>query len=90
MSDGVSSTSASATEERLRRILIEHYRIDAARLTREASLEDLGLDSLGMTELLFYIEDEFQLKLPSDVAPLPTLGAAVHYVDGLLATNTSS
>jgi acyl carrier protein len=89
MSDSVSSTGASATEERLRRILVEHYRIDPARLTPEASLEALGLDSLGMTELLFYIEDEFQLKLPSDVAPLPTLGAAVQYVDGLLATRTS-
>jgi acyl carrier protein len=73
------------TVEHLSQILVENYKVDPARLTLDAPLESLGIDSLGMAELLFSIEDEFHVKLPADVQPPATLGAAVSYVDGLLA-----
>ncbi|MGH8206770.1 MAG: acyl carrier protein [Steroidobacteraceae bacterium] len=72
------------TLEQLSQILVQHYKIDPARLTVDAPLESLGIDSLGMAELLFFIEDEFHLTLPADAQPPATLGAAVSYVDGLL------
>ena len=73
------------TLERLSRILVKNYKIDAERLTLNGPLEELGIDSLGMTELLFFIEDEFKVQLPFDPIALPTLGDAVLYIDGLLA-----
>jgi acyl carrier protein len=73
------------TLEQFSQILVQHYKVDPARLTLDAPLESLGIDSLGMAELLFFIEDEFHLTLPSDAQPPTTLGAAVSYVDDLLA-----
>jgi acyl carrier protein len=73
------------TLEQLSNILVEHYKIDPARLTLHEPLEQLGIDSLGMAELLFFIEDEFHVQLPGDAPLLPTLADAVHYIDGLVA-----
>ena len=73
------------TFERLSDILQKHYKIDPARLTPNEPLEQLGIDSLGMAELLFFIEDEFHVQLPSDAPLLPTIEDAVRYIDGLLA-----
>jgi acyl carrier protein len=73
------------TLERLSKLLVKNYKIDPARLTPDGPLADLGIDSLGMAELLFFIEDEFKVQLPFDPVALPTLGDAVAYIDGLLA-----
>ena len=73
------------TLDRLSKILVKNYKIDAARLTLDGPLEELGIDSLGMAELQFFIEDEFNVQLPFEPVALPTLGAAVRYIDGLLA-----
>jgi acyl carrier protein len=73
------------TLERLSKILVKNYKVDPERLTLNRPLEELGIDSLGMAELLFFIEDEFKVQLPFDPVALPTLGDAVRYIDGLLA-----
>lgn len=73
------------TLERLSKILVKHYKIDPARITLHEPLEQLGIDSLGMAELLFFIEDEFHMQLPSDAPLLPTLADAVRYIDDLTA-----
>ena len=72
------------TLERLSKILVKNYKVDAERITLDGPLEGLGIDSLGMAELLFFIEDEFKVHLPFDPVALPTLGDAVSYIDGLL------
>ena len=74
------------TIERLSRILVQHYKLDPARLTPEQPLSALGIDSLGMVEILFFIEDEFGVHLPSEGISLGTLGEAAKYVDGLIAS----
>ena len=73
------------TLQRLSKILVKNYKVDAERITLDGPLEELGIDSLGMAELLFFIEDEFKVHLPFDPVALPTLGDAVSYIDGLLA-----
>uniref|UniRef100_UPI00286CE6CD phosphopantetheine-binding protein n=1 Tax=Roseateles sp. TaxID=1971397 RepID=UPI00286CE6CD len=64
----------SQTFERLSAILIKDYKLQPDRLTLDARLENLGLDSLGTVELLWTVEDVFQIKLPGDPVDLPTLG----------------
>jgi acyl carrier protein len=73
------------TLERLEKILAERYHVDPARITVDAPIEALGLDSLGMTELLFFIEEEFQISLPYEPVSLRTVGDAVRYIDEVLA-----
>ncbi|MBT9491403.1 MAG: acyl carrier protein [Paucibacter sp.] len=76
------------TLERLSAILIKDYKLQPDRLTLDAPLESLGLDSLGTVELLWTVEDVFQIKLPGDPVDLPTLGDVVRYVDELVAGQT--
>ncbi len=73
------------TLERLRAILVNDYKLDVARLTPDAPLEGLGIDSLGVAELLFNVEDEFKITLPPEPVQLPTLGDVVRYIDALSA-----
>jgi acyl carrier protein len=74
----------------LQRILIKDYQLAPDVLTRNALLEDLGIDSLGTAELLFNIEDTFHLVLPPEPVHLPTLGDVVDYIDKLAAQQTAT
>ncbi len=49
-------------------------------------VEDLGFDSLGMTELLVLAEDAFSLEIPvEDALKQRTLGEVSDYIEGRLA-----
>ena len=74
----------TTTFERLSAILLKEFKLQPQRLTLDAPLESLGIDSLGTVELLWNIEDAFQIKLPADPVDLPTLGDVVRYVDELI------
>ena len=74
------------TLERLSRILVQRYKLDPARLTPDQPLGSLGIDSLGMVEMLFFIEEEFGVHLPSEGVTFGTLEEAAKYIDDLVAT----
>lgn len=73
------------TLERLSRILVQRYKLDPAQLKPDQPLDSLGIDSLGMVEMLFFIEEEFDVHLPSEGVSFGTLAEAVKYIDGLIA-----
>jgi len=52
-------------------LLKERLGIDKERVTLDASLEDLGIDSLMQIELLFDFEDKYKVKIP-DLTEKPT------------------
>jgi len=55
-------------EETVRGVLIAHLGVDPERLCGDARLdEDLGLDSLGLTEALLVLEDELAVSIPDPV-----------------------
>lgn len=73
------------TLSRLQSILMKNYPLEQDALSREALLENLDIDSLGVMELFFSIEDEFKLNVPNDKVNLKTLGDVVDYIDRLAA-----
>ncbi len=77
------------TLERLEKILEERYHVAPDKITLDAPIESLGLDSLGMTELLFFIEEEFEITLPYEPVSLRTVEDAVRYIDEVLALRSS-
>ncbi len=77
-------TTAATTFERLRTMLARDYGVDPAKLSPDALLEDLGIDSLGAAELLFNIEDEFGIRVSTEPVPLKTAGEVVGYIDALV------
>lgn len=78
------------TLERLEKILDERYHVPRDRITLDEPIEALGLDSLGMTELLFFIEEEFEITLPYEPVAMRTVGDAVRYIDEVLATRPAA
>ncbi len=73
-----------STFERLRSILVRDYKVDADAVTLESSLESLNIDSLGATELLFTIEDEFEIRLTKEPVNLATVADVVGFIDALV------
>ncbi|MGB6602860.1 MAG: phosphopantetheine-binding protein [Steroidobacteraceae bacterium] len=75
-----------STLEALQSILIKEFKLTPDRLASEATLADLGIDSLDLVDLIFKIEDRFGLQITDDVPrSLATLGDVAAYVDELLA-----
>lgn len=56
----------TTTFERVQAILEKKYSLKAETITPESTLESLGLDSLDLIEVLFDVEDEFQIRIPQD------------------------
>lgn len=73
------------TTDRLIAMVVKDFKVDPDRLSPHARLEDIGIDSIGVAELLFNIEDEFHLKLPDVPLDLATFGDVVRYVDEQIA-----
>lgn len=63
--------------------------IETAEIVPEASLADLGIDSLMMLELIFECEDRLAIKLPEDMKSPQTVGEMVALMDGLMASQKS-
>jgi len=77
------------TTDRIIAMLVKDFKVDPDRLSPAARLEDIGIDSLGLAELLFNIEDEFHLKLPDVPLDLATFGDVVRYVDEQIAAQST-
>lgn len=45
-------------------IIAEQALVDPSEITEETTLESLGLDSLAMVEVVFGIEEEFDISIP--------------------------
>ena len=73
------------TFERLAAMLAKDHKLALDQLTPDAPLEGLGIDSLGMVEMLWNVEDEFKIKLPLKTVELHTVGDVVRYIDELVA-----
>lgn len=65
--------------------LVEKFDIDREKLSPESSLADLGLDSLSIVELVFDVEDEFDIEISEEDANFTTLGEAAALCDKLIA-----
>jgi acyl carrier protein len=77
----MTSMTFDNTEKRIRALLVKDFKLDPGTLTHDARLEDLGVDSIGMAELIFNVEDEFGLKLPDVAVQLTTFGEVVQFID---------
>ncbi len=70
--------------EFLAQVLSEKYDVPREAISPEATLTELGLDSLTIVELLFDVEDEFGIEVPEERATFQTLAEAAALVDELV------
>ncbi len=69
--------------ENVKKIVVEHLGVDAAKVTDNASfIDDLGADSLDTVELVMAFEEEFGIEIPDDAAEkIVTVKDAVEYIN---------
>lgn len=72
----------SNVDERVKKIVVEHLGIDAAKVTEGASfIDDLGADSLDTVELVMAFEEEFGIEIPDDAAEkIQTVKDAIAFI----------
>ncbi|MES2830420.1 MAG: acyl carrier protein [Pseudomonadota bacterium] len=73
------------TLEWLQTTLEKDYGLSRDRLDPQAGLEELGVDSLGVMELFFLVEDVFKITVPQEQVALQTIGEVARYIDDLIA-----
>ena len=71
--------------EKVQEIIVKELKVDAAKVTLEASLkDDLGADSLDAVEIVMDIEDEFGVEIDDTKAEaISTVGDLVSYIEEL-------
>lgn len=67
------------------RTLSERYALPVESIVPEARFDTLGVDSLSLIELLFDLEDKFDIRLPENHDGMQTIGDVVRVVEDLLA-----
>src|SRR5215467_8537303 len=71
----------------IRTALAKRLKRDVSQVRLEDNLrDDLGLDSLSMLEMVFEVEEAFNLEIPDDdLSKVTTVGDVVTYVESRLA-----
>ena len=54
----------SDTQTRIREIIAEQAMLEPGQVTDDATPADLGIDSLGLVESIFALEEEFDITIP--------------------------
>ena len=69
--------------ERVKKIVVEHLGVDAAKVNDGASfIDDLGADSLDTVELVMAFEEEFGIEIPDeDAEKITRVKEAVEYIE---------
>ncbi len=69
--------------DRIKKILVDRLGVDESKITENSSfLDDLGLDSLDIIELIMAFEEEFNIEIPDkDAEKIKTVGDAIRYLD---------
>ena len=78
--------------DKIIKALAEYLRRDAATIKENYHLrDDLGLDSMAVIELLYKIEETFNLQIPDeDLVGLTTVGAVAGYVEKRLTPSRAA
>lgn len=76
-----------SVEERVQKIIVDQLGVSAEEVKLEASfVEDLGADSLDLTELIMAMEEEFELEIDDKEAQkLIKVKDAVDYVSSQIS-----
>jgi len=72
-------------EETVRKIVCERLDKKPDEVTDEARfIEDLGADSLDLTELLMALEEEFNIDIDDEANQIETVADAIKYIKSKL------
>jgi acyl carrier protein len=91
----MSETLNDTVRDRVVAILAEQAMLDPAQVGMDATLQDLGIDSLGLVEAIFAIEEAFDIQVPFNANDpkdsefdISTVATMVRAVESLVSART--
>jgi len=69
------------TQHELFEFIAQNQTVDVATLTLETTLDSLGIDSLAKMELVFQLEDYFNITVPNEDLAVDTLQEVLDLVN---------
>jgi len=88
---------AETVKDKVIAIIAEQAVLEVSDVTEEATLEDLGIDSLGLVESIFAIEEAFDIQVPFNANEpetsefdISSVAAIIKAVEGLVAEQHSA
>ncbi|MDH3234253.1 MAG: acyl carrier protein [Alphaproteobacteria bacterium] len=78
----------SDVESKIREIIAKEAQIDASKLTLDANLADLEIESIDLVSIIYNIEEEYDIYIPQDDEQfkLDTFRDVVDGVNDLIAS----
>ena len=88
---------AESTKQKIINILSEQTLIDPSDIKENLSLEDLGIDSLALVEIVFSIEETFNITIPfnandptNSTFDISNVNSIIHAVENLIKSPSGS
>lgn len=76
----------AALDDELLDLIAEEALIERGKLTREATLEDVGLDSVGVVSVVFAAEEKYGVEIPDETFEgVKTVGDVLDRVEAIIA-----
>ena len=70
---------------KVKQLIADRFDRSIDEVTEDAGfVDDLGADSLDITELLMALEEEFNIEIDDDANSIVTVGQAIDYITGRL------
>jgi acyl carrier protein len=69
-------TSVEAVFDQVRQIIAKELKIPSDPLTPDTRLQDLGAESLDVIEIIFALEEKFDISIPFNANDTPAAGTA--------------
>ncbi|MEQ9037371.1 MAG: acyl carrier protein [Silicimonas sp.] len=83
---------SDSVRDRVIKIIAEQAVLEPADISMDQSLEDLGIDSMGLVEAIFSIEESFDIQVPFNANEpdksdfdVSSVGAVIAAVEKLVA-----
>jgi acyl carrier protein len=72
--------------KRLKEVAAGKVPVDLSRLSPDARLSDIGLDSFSLIELVFIAEEEFGIRIPVEGLTVTTVGDVLDVISRRIST----
>lgn len=87
---------SDTVKNKVLRIIAEQAVLEVSDVTLDSTLEDLGIDSLGLVESIFAIEEAFDIQVPfnandpsASAFDISSVASIVKAVEGLVAAQAA-
>jgi acyl carrier protein len=83
--------SEETVAQRVIRVIAMNKKMAPEELSPETRFEDLKMDSLDALNMIFALEEEFNVDIPNEeAANMKSVGEAIHGVEELLKAKSSA